>query len=90
MEQTAHVDTFARDSLPPPNQWPELLFNIPDVQYPTRLNCAVELLDRQADGAGAERIALQWREGDVRKALSYGQLLALVNRIAHVLVDDMG
>ena len=42
---SAHVDTFARDNLPPREQWPDLIFTIPEVQYPDRLNCIVELLD---------------------------------------------
>ena len=43
---TAHVDTFARDNLPPRSQWPELIFDIPEVRYPDRLNCVSELLDK--------------------------------------------
>ena len=42
---SAHVDTFCRDNLPPADQWPELLFDLPELAYPDRLNCAVELLD---------------------------------------------
>ena len=40
---TAHADTFARDNLPPPAAWPELLFELPELQYPGRLNCATEV-----------------------------------------------
>ena len=40
------VDTFARDRLPPPEAMPELVFDLPELQFPTRLNCAAELLDR--------------------------------------------
>ena len=47
---TAHVDTFARDNLPPKEQWPELLFELPEFQYPDRLNCAAELLDKAVEG----------------------------------------
>ena len=43
---TAHVDTFARDHLPARELWPELIFEIPEVRYPERLNCVAELLDR--------------------------------------------
>ena len=42
---SAHVDTFCRDSLPPADQWPELLFELPELHYPDRLNCAAALLD---------------------------------------------
>ncbi len=30
---SAHVDTFARDHLPPPEALPELLFNLPTLQF---------------------------------------------------------
>ena len=43
---TAHIDTFARDNLPPRSQWPEFLFELPELKYPARLNCAAELLDK--------------------------------------------
>ena len=42
---TAHVDTFANDHLPPPDQQPEYLFTLPELQFPERLNCATALLD---------------------------------------------
>ena len=33
---TAHVDTFVRDNLPPRDQWPELKFTLPELQFPER------------------------------------------------------
>jgi 2-aminobenzoate-CoA ligase len=44
---TAHVDTFARDNLPPFEQWPDLLLD--GFDYPEYLNCAVELTDRMVE-----------------------------------------
>src|SRR5437667_305758 len=38
---TAHVDTFARDNLPPRAQWPDFRFELPELQYPDRMNCVV-------------------------------------------------
>lgn len=38
---SGHLDTFARDRLPPSDQWPELLLD--GFEYPERLNAAVEL-----------------------------------------------
>ncbi len=91
MEASAHTDTFARDHLPPLSEWPELLLEgNPDVDYPARLNCAVALVDDLVRQGQGERIALRWREGDVRRTMSYRELMALTNRIAHVLVEDMG
>ncbi|MGV2288217.1 AMP-binding protein [Trinickia sp. YCB016] len=90
MQPSAHVDTFARDSLPPQDQWPELLLENPDVAYPARLNCATELLDRTIEAGHGERVAI-WSDVDGKPhATTYGELLALVNRTAHVLVDEMG
>ena len=43
---TAHIDSFARDHLPPPDQLPEFIFDLPELQFPAQLNCATELLDR--------------------------------------------
>jgi 2-aminobenzoate-CoA ligase len=83
---TAHVDTFACDRLPPCEQWPEFLFELPELQFPERLNAATELLDaRVARGEGARPCliadGLQW---------SYTDLLARANRIANVLVNELG
>ena len=44
---SAHVDTFARDNLPPAELQPEYLFDLPELQFPANLNCATELLDRR-------------------------------------------
>ena len=90
MEPSAHVDTFARDNLPPQDQWPVFLLDNPDVAYPARFNCATELLDRSMEAGYRDRPAI-WSEVDGRpQATTYGELLALVNRSAHVLVEDMG
>jgi 2-aminobenzoate-CoA ligase len=87
---TAHTDTFARDHLPPREQWPEFLFELPELRYPARMNCATELLDRRvADGHG-ERPALHAVGDDGHPvSASYRQVLAHANRIAHVLQHDL-
>jgi 2-aminobenzoate-CoA ligase len=86
MEPSAHVDTFARDNLPPRDAWPELLFELPELQYPPRLNCGVELLDRAVERGWGGRTAIVAMDGT---RLTYAELLADVNRIANVLVDDL-
>ena len=55
---SAHVDTFTRDNLPPLNQWPDLLLDRPEFQYPERLNAAVELTDRLVEQGFGDRVAL--------------------------------
>ena len=54
LSRSAHVDTFCRDNLPPQELWPELLFDLPALHYPERLNCAVELLDKVIDELGGD------------------------------------
>src|SRR5690606_40831952 len=91
MERSGHVDTFARDHLPPPEEWPELLLDgNPDVAYPARLNCAVALVDDHVAQGRGDRIALRWREGGRKRSMTYSDLMSLTNRIAQVLVEDMG
>ena len=86
MSATAHVDTFARDNLPPRELWPDLRFELPELQYPERVNCGVELLDRNlAAGRGARTAVVTPKE-----RLTYTALAARVAQIAHVLVDDLG
>ncbi|MFI9626359.1 AMP-binding protein [Streptomyces sp. NPDC052042] len=84
---SAHLDTFAREHLPSPDQWPELLFDLPELRYPARLNCATELLDRTADRLGSDRPAFRSVGGAV---WSYGELRERVDRIAHVMTTDLG
>jgi 2-aminobenzoate-CoA ligase len=87
MSYTAHIDTFARDNLPPREQWPELRFDLPELRYPERLNCATVLLtDAVANGRG-ERTAILAPGGP---RWTYADLLAQSNRIAQVLVEELG
>ncbi len=90
MEKSAHADTFARDHLPAPQLWPELLLqDNPDIAYPARLNCAAALVDERVDQGQGERTALRWRDASGQRSMSYRELMHLVNRIANVLVQDM-
>ena len=86
MSYTAHTDTFARDNLPPREQWPEFLFELPELKYPGRMNCATELLDKPVTRGHGHRIALRSADG----ACTYTQLFTQANRLANVLVREMG
>jgi 2-aminobenzoate-CoA ligase len=88
MIDSAHVDTFARDNLPSQSAWPEFLFTLPELHYPDRLNCAVELLDRWVAGTRATADAPCLISA--AQSLSYAQLAEQVNRIANVLTRDLG
>jgi len=84
---TAHVDTFARDHLPPREQWPEFIYDLPELQYPDRINAATTLLDGAIANGWGQRIAFR-APGGLR--WTYADLLAQANRIARVLVEDLG
>jgi 2-aminobenzoate-CoA ligase len=84
---TAHLDTFAREHLPPAAQQPEYLFDLPELHFPEQLNCATELLDRQLLLQRGDRLCVQG-PGGVR--WTYADLAERANRIANVLVREMG
>ena len=78
-------DTFARDKLPSRELWPELIFTRPELQYPARLNCVTELLDKHvANGHGDAPCLISSSE-----TLTYAALQARVNRICNVLVQRL-
>ncbi|MFB7635517.1 AMP-binding protein [Streptomyces sp. NPDC056149] len=83
LRSSAHTDTFTRDRLPPPEQWPHLT----DLGYPDRLNCGAELLDGTIARLGADRPAVLAADG---RAWSYGELRARVDALAHALTDQLG
>src|SRR5438067_371368 len=64
LSPSAHTDTFCRDHLPPPEQWPEFSFPLPELRYPDRINCATELLDTTITRHGADRRCLLSPSGD--------------------------
>ncbi len=84
---TAHIDTFARDHLPPRDQWPDLVFDLPELRYPgaPQLRGGTPR-SRRLTAAGASArpsstpAGLRW---------TYAELMAHANRIARVLVEDM-
>lgn len=86
MSYTAHIDTFAADNLPPAELQPEFLFELPELQFPQRLNCAMELLDRHVAQGRGDRLCIQ-AEG-VR--WTYAELQGQANRIANVLTRQLG
>ncbi|MGH8177393.1 MAG: AMP-binding protein [Steroidobacter sp.] len=83
---TAHQDTFTRDNLPPRDQWPELIFDLPELRYPDRLNCASVLLDDAVVEGCGDRVALR----SANETWTYRELLERSNQIARVLVEDLG
>ena len=82
---TAHKDTFVRDSLPPEEAWPDFI-NLDKLGYPERLNVAAELVDKAMERGWGERPCILSDE----VSWSYRDLHEKVNRIANVLVNELG
>jgi 2-aminobenzoate-CoA ligase len=86
MIRSAHIDTFARDHLPPREQWPDFLFDLPELQYPERINCVSTFVDNWLAAGHGDRECLI----SPAERLSYAALAERVNRIANVLTRDLG
>ena len=84
LSPSAHLDSFARDNLPAPEQWPD--FRLDGFAYPDRLNAAVELTDAMVAKGFGDHVALI---GNGRQR-TYKELADWTNRLAHALVDDLG
>lgn len=83
-DESAHADTFARDHLPPGELWP--VIDAGGLDYPVRLNAAVELLDRTVERGLGPAPCLRTEDS----VWSYAELLDRANRIANVLVAELG
>jgi len=81
---TGHIDTFARDNLPPFDQWPEIDFS--GFDYPDYVNAGVELTDRLVEKGFGDNVALI---GNGRRR-TYKELSDWTNRLAHALTEDYG
>jgi 2-aminobenzoate-CoA ligase len=75
-------DSFVCDRLPPPELLPEFRFDLPEVQYPERMNAAAELLNAGApDALAVINDHGRW---------TYAEMDDFSGRIARLLVDDEG
>ncbi len=90
LSPSSHQDTFARDHLPPAEQWPVFLFDRPEVQYPERLNATQALVDQHIAQGKGERVALYGENASGSYRWTYQKLHDKVNQIAHVLTHEMG
>lgn len=75
-------DSFAEDSLPPKELWPEII-NVPD--YPEELNCAAEILDKAVQSGFGDKVAIY----SAKETLTYRELLFCTNQIANFLVNEL-
>jgi 2-aminobenzoate-CoA ligase len=81
--RTAHVDTFVKDRLPPPELWPVLTEG---PAYPERLNAAASLVDEAVAKGLGERTAIVGMD----TVWIYEELREEVDRVASALVEEFG
>jgi 2-aminobenzoate-CoA ligase len=79
-------DRFVHDRLPPPAQWPQLRYDLPELQFPAQLNLVEELLDKAAAKGFDARPLLR----SPRITLTYADVRDRVDRICRVLTEDLG
>ncbi|TFZ03577.1 AMP-binding protein [Ramlibacter humi] len=83
---SAQIDRFVHDRLPPRGQWPQLRYDLPELKLPQKLNAVEELLDKAAAKGWADRPMLR----SPRITLTYADVRDRVDRIARVLMEDLG
>jgi 2-aminobenzoate-CoA ligase len=84
--ESAQRDRFVHDRLPPAAQWPQLRYDLPELQFSDRLNLVEELLDKAASKGFADRPLLR----SSRITLTYTDVRDRVDRICRVLTEDLG
>jgi 2-aminobenzoate-CoA ligase len=73
-------DTFAKDNLPPAEQFPEFS-NLAEFDYPEKMNCVKNFLDDAVAEGFGERLVIITPEEEY----TYAQLQKDANQLAHVL-----
>ena len=83
---SAQVDHFVHDRLPPPEQWPELRFDRPELQFPAQVNAVQTLFDRAFAAGHGDRLLFRSDE----RTLTYAQAQLEVNRLANAFTVELG
>ena len=86
LHPSQHRDTFARENLPPEEQWPVFEFSLPQLRISDPFNCGAWLLDAALAEVAPQKPAIF--QGDT--VWSYADLAAQTNRLCHVLIEDLG
>jgi 2-aminobenzoate-CoA ligase len=84
--KSAQQDRFVHDRLPPRSAWPQMRYDLPELQLPDSLNLVEELLDKAPAKGFGERPMLR----SSRITLTYSEARDRVDRICRVLTEDLG
>lgn len=76
------IQAIPASYLPPPEHRPDLVFALPELQYPLRLNAAAEFLDRSLERGWGERSVYLFGQDRI----TYRRLARDVNRLGNALV----
>ncbi|MDP9111071.1 MAG: AMP-binding protein [Candidatus Eremiobacteraeota bacterium] len=87
MAVSGHIDRFAQEHLPAPQDMPEFRFDLPTLHYRDQINAAEYFVDRHVSSGHGTRRAILAPDGT---AWTYADLYAASNKIANVLVEDFG
>ena len=83
---SAQTDRFVHDRLPPRDQWPDLRYDLPELQLPDQLNLVARLLDDAVERRG-------WGDRPMLRSpqliLTYAEARDRVNRIAGYLTHEL-
>ncbi len=83
---SAQTDRFVHDRLPARDQWPQMRYDLAELQLPAQLNAAEELLDKAVMKGFGGRPLLR----SPHVTFTYAQARERVDRIAQVLTQDLG
>ena len=87
LDESTYPDDFVRRNLPPADLWPVIDADaLAALGYPKRFNAAVELLDGGIARGFGDRPCLH----SPQATWTYGELLDRANRIAALLIDELG
>lgn len=82
---SVQTDRFVHDRLPPRDQWPQMRYDLPELQIPAQANLVDVLFERAEKRGLSDRPFLR----SDRIILSYADASERVNRIAQVLTQDL-
>lgn len=82
---SVQTDRFVHDRLPPTNQWPQMRYDLPELQIPAQANLVDVLFGRIEERGLSDRPFLR----SDKITLSYADAHERVKRIAQVLTDDL-
>ena len=82
---SVQTDRFVHDRLPPADQWPQMRYDLPELQIPAQANLVDVLFERASQLGLSERPFLR----SDKITLSYREANDRVQRIAQVLTQDL-